>query len=60
MTNKLARFLIGTIFLVGERARHSHVCSIENSDIYIIVRTYVTFAKFEIAARTLYLRVGFD
>ena len=30
-----ARFLMGTIFLVGERAkraRHSQVCSIENRD----------------------------
>ena len=34
-------------FLIGERAkraRHSQVCSIENRDIYIIVRTYVTLA----------------
>ena len=33
--------------IIGERAkraRHSQVCSIENQDIYIIVRTYVTFA----------------
>ena len=28
----------------AKRARHSQVCSIENHDIYIIVRTYVTFA----------------
>ena len=30
--------------IIGERAkraRHSQVCSIENCDIYIIVRTYV-------------------
>ena len=27
-----------------QRARHSQVRSIENHDIYIIVRTYVTFA----------------
>ena len=42
--NDLARPVMGTIFLVGERAkraRHSQVCSIENCDIYIIVRTYV-------------------
>ena len=35
------------IIIIGERAkraRHSQVCSIENRDIYIIVRTYVTFA----------------
>ena len=34
-------------YIVGERAkraRHSQVCSSENRDIYIIVRTYVTFA----------------
>ena len=33
--------------IIGERAkraRHSQVCTIENRDIYIIVRTYVTFA----------------
>ena len=45
--NDLARPVMGTIFLVGERAkraRHSQVCSIENRDIYIIVRKYVTFA----------------
>ena len=33
--------------IIGERARHSQVCSIKNRDIYIaiyIVRTYVTFA----------------
>ena len=45
---ELVRPIMGTIFLVGERAkraRHSQVCSIENCDIYnIIVRTYVTFA----------------
>ena len=28
----------------AKRARLSQVCSIENHDIYIIVRTYVTFA----------------
>ena len=45
-----ARPVMGTIFLVmiigerAKRARHSQVCSIENHDIYIIVRTYVTFA----------------
>ena len=48
--NELARPVMGTIFLViiigerAKRARHSQVCSIENRDIYIIVRTYVTFA----------------
>ena len=45
--NDLTRPVMGTIFLVGERAkraRHSQVCSIENRDIcIIIVRTYVTF-----------------
>ena len=38
---------IFVFFIIGERAkraRHSQVCSIENHDIYIIVRTYVTFA----------------
>ena len=33
--NDLARSVMGTIVLVGERARHSQVCSIENR-IYII------------------------
>ena len=28
--NDFARPVMGTIFLVGERARHSQVCSIEN------------------------------
>ena len=39
--------IIITTTIIGERAkraRHSQVCSIENHDIYIIVRTYVTFA----------------
>ena len=38
--NDLARPVMGTIFLVGERAkraRHSQVCSIENRDICIIL-----------------------
>ena len=33
-----------SMYVIGERAkraRHSQVCSIENCDIYIIVRTYV-------------------
>ena len=38
---ELARLVIGER---AKRARHSQVCSIENQDIYIIVRTYVTFA----------------
>ena len=40
--HELARLVKGTICLViGERARHSQVCSIENRDIY---STYVIFA----------------
>ena len=38
---ELAHPIMGTIFLVGERAkraRHSQVCSIENRILYIIVR----------------------
>ena len=38
--NDLARPEMGTIFLVGERAkraRHSQVCSIENRILYIIL-----------------------
>ena len=46
MLSDLTKFFLH-FRIVGERAkraRHSQVCSIENHDIYIIVRTYVTFA----------------
>ena len=45
--NDFARHVMGTIFLVGERAkraRHSQVCSIENR-IYIYTRIMVTIKK---------------
>ena len=50
---ELARPIMGTIFLVGERAkraRHSQVCSIENR-IYIIILYIMVRANFVLITR---------
>ena len=47
---ELARPIMGTIFLVGERARHSQVCSIENRGyiyIYIVRANFVLITRKE-------------
>ena len=54
--NDLARPVMGTIFLVigerAKRARHSHVCSIENRGyIYIYYILYIVCANFVLITR---------